>query len=239
MKLDIVAFAAHPDDVELSMGGTVAKLSSNGYKIGIVDMTKGELGTRGTPELRKEEADNASKILNVTERVNLGFPDGRLYAKDEYVNEIISMIRKYTPKIIFAPYFNDRHPDHIGASEIVKRAMFLSGLPKVQTELDGNLQTPYRPRKLFYYMHMYEFNPTFISDISSTFKAKMDAVAAYSSQFYDPSSEEPETFISQPNFLKFLEARAKTYGFKIGKDYGEPFYCEEEIEFDFSCMLND
>jgi len=239
MKLDILIFAAHPDDAELSMGGTIAKLTEAGVAIGIVDLTKGELGTRGTPELRKEEADKASKILNVIERVNLAFPDGRLYATDEYVNQAIVMLRKYEPKLIFAPYFNDRHPDHIGASEIVKRAMFLSGLPKIKTELEGKDQKPYRPKKLFYYMHMYEFNPTFIIDISKTFKTKMDAVMAYGSQFYDPASEEPETFISQPNFLKFLEARAKTYGFKIGKDYGEPFFCEEEIELDLSCMLKD
>ena len=239
MKLDILIFAAHPDDAELSMGGTIAKLSANGAKIGIVDSTKGELGTRGTPELRTEEAAKASEILKISERVNLGFPDGRLYPTDEYVNQAIKMIRKYRPKIIFAPYFNDRHPDHIGASEIVKRAMFLSGLPKIKTELEGEEQIPYRPKKLFYYMHMYEFDPTFIVDISETFKTKMDAVLAYSSQFYDPSSNEPDTFISSQNFLKFLEARGRTYGFKIGKDYGEPFFCEEEIELDLSCMLNE
>ncbi|MFC2134662.1 bacillithiol biosynthesis deacetylase BshB1 [Bacteroidota bacterium] len=237
MKLDILVFAAHPDDAELSMGGTIAKLTKQGISIGIVDLTEGELGTRGTPELRRKEAAAASEILKISKRVNLGLPDGRLNANVEFVNQTITMIRKYTPTFIFAPYFNDRHPDHINASEIVKRAMFLSGLQKIFTEIDGVKQAAYRPNKLFYYMHMYEFIPTFIVDISDTFKTKMESVLAFGSQFYDPSNKEPDTFISQPNFLKFLEARARSYGFKIGKDYGEPFYCEEEIEIDLASML--
>ncbi|OGU54464.1 MAG: bacillithiol biosynthesis deacetylase BshB1 [Ignavibacteria bacterium RBG_13_36_8] len=237
MNLDILVFAAHPDDAELSMGGTIARLTGKGIKVGIIDLTKGELGTRGTVELRQKEAEKASKILHLTQRVNLGLPDGKLYANDESVDKVISMIRKYKPQIIFASYFNDRHPDHVAASEIVKRGMFLSGLTKIKTSCEGKKQEPYRPKKLFYYMHMYEFDPTFIVDISKTFKTKMEAVMAYGSQFYDSKSEEPETFISQPNFLKFLEARARIFGFKIGKDFGEPFYCEENIEFDFECML--
>lgn len=237
MKLDMLVFAAHPDDAELSMGGTIAMLTQKGISIGIVDLTEGELGTRGTPELRQKEAAAASEILKISERVNLGLPDGKLHADVEYVNQAIMMIRKYRPTFIFAPYFNDRHPDHIHASEIVKRAMFLSGLKKVFTEIDGAKQKAFRPKKLFYYMHMYEFEPTFIVDISDKFKTKMDSVLAFGSQFYDPSNKEPDTFISQPNFLKFLEARARTYGFKIGKDYGEPFYCEEDIEIDLASML--
>jgi N-acetylglucosamine malate deacetylase 1 len=232
MNLDVIVFAAHPDDAELSVGGTIAKLSNAGLKVGIVDMTRGELGTRGSAEIRMEEAAKASEILKLTHRENLGFKDGSIKFSEEYLNAIITRIRKFQPKIIFAPYFNDRHPDHIGTSQLVKEAMFCSGLPKIQTEFEGKIQIAYRPAKLFYYMQTYEFKPSFIVDISSSFKTKMEAVYAYGTQFHNPGSTEPETFISQPIFIKFLEARAQYYGFKIGKEYGEAFYCEEEIELD-------
>ncbi len=237
MILDVLVFAAHPDDAELSMGGTIAKICANGLKVGIVDLTKGELGTRGSAATRKHEAQKAAKILKISIRENLGFKDGNLKPNEDYRRIIISKIRKYRPKFIFASYFNDRHPDHIGASQLVKEAIFFSGLPKVSTEETDGKQTPFRPQKLFYYMQTYEFKPTFIVDISETFKTKMKAVRAYETQFHNPESSEPETFISTPNFLKFIEARAQSFGFKIGKDYGEPFFCEEEIEFDLVSML--
>ena len=234
MELDFLAFAAHPDDVELSMSGTVAKMINSGKTFGVVDLTKGELGTRGTIETRKEEADNASKILGLTIRENLGLPDGKLFINDENTTEIIKSIRKYKPKIIFAPHFVDRHPDHEAVGKIVKRAMFLAGLPKVKTMLNGEEQESYRPKKLFYFILTYEFDPTFIVDISDTFETKMKSVKAYTTQFHveGNKSDEPETFISSPEFIQFLEARAKSYGFKIGKKYGEPFFCEELVEFD-------
>lgn len=237
MQLDILVFAAHPDDAELAMGGTIAKLTNADFKVGIIDLSKGELGTRGSSDIRKEEAKNASQILKVTARENLGFKDGSIKVCDEYLHAVISKIRKYKPGFIFAPYFNDRHPDHVGTGLLIKEALFFSGLPKIVTEDNGKIQTPFRPQKLFYFMQMYEFKPTFIVDISSTFGTKMKSVYAYETQFHNPESVEPETFISNPNFLKFLEARAKVYGFKIGKDYGEPFYCEEEIEFDIINQL--
>ncbi len=232
MILDVLVFAAHPDDAELSMGGTIAKLTANGLKIGVVDLSRGELGTRGSSEIRKQEAQKASEILKLSHRENLGFQDGSLKFNDEFLKRIISKIRKHQPKIIFAPYFNDRHPDHIGTSQLVKEAMFFSGLPKIVTEDNDRIQSPFRPRKLFYYMQTYEFKPAFIVDISSYFEIKMKAILAYDTQFHNPDSLEPETFISSPNFLKFVEARAKYFGFKIGKDFGEAFFSEEEIEYD-------
>lgn len=237
MNLDVLVFAAHPDDAELSMGGTIAKLSNNGFKVGIIDLTKGEMGTRGSIETRREEANKASAILKVLHRENLGLRDGSIKFNEDYLKKIISCIRKYQPKIIFAPYFNDRHPDHIGASQLVKEAMFFSGLPKVVTEDNDKIQMPYRPKKLFYYMQTYEFKPSFVVDISETFETKMKAVRAYETQFHNPESTEPETFISKPIFLKYLEARAQVFGFKIGKDYGEPFFCEEEIELDIVSFI--
>ncbi len=237
MFLDILVFAAHPDDAELAMGGTIAKLTKAGLKIGIIDLTKGELGTRGTPEIRLTEAQNASEILKITHRENLGFKDGTIKVNDVYLIKVISRIRKYQPQIIFAPYFNDRHPDHVGCGLLIKEAMFFSGLTKIVTEEKGIIQNPYRAKKLFYYMQTYEFKPSFIIDISDTFDIKMRAIKAYESQFHNPNSTEPETFISQPKFLKFIESRAKVYGFKIGKDYGEPFFCEEEIEYDLTYLI--
>lgn len=232
MILDVLVFAAHPDDAELSMGGTIAKLTDKDLKVGVVDLSKGELGTRGSAEIRREEAKNAGQILNLAHRENLGFKDGSLKFNDDYLKKIISRIRKHQPKIIFAPYFNDRHPDHIGTSQLVKEAMFFSGLSKIATEDNNRILSPFRPQKLFYYMQTYEFKPTFIVDISDYFETKMKAVFAYDTQFHNPNSLEPETFISSPNFLKFIEARAKYFGFKIGKDFGEAFFCEEEIEYD-------
>jgi bacillithiol biosynthesis deacetylase BshB1 len=232
MKLDVLIFAAHPDDAELSMGGTIAKFTNAGLKVGVADLSRGELGSRGSIEIRAHEAKKATEILNLSHRENLGFKDGSIKFNDEYLKKIISRIRKYKPGIIFAPYNNDRHPDHTGTSQLVKEAMFFSGLPKVVTDDDGKIQENYRPLKLFYYMQTYEFKPSFIVDISETFETKMKTVYAYETQFHNPNIDGPETFISQPKFLKFLEARARYFGFKIGKDYGEAFYCEEEIEYD-------
>ena len=236
MELDFLAFAAHPDDAELSMGGTIIKMIDASKTFGICDLTRGELGTRGTIETRKIEAENASKILGIQVRENLSFVDGQIENSDHNVKSIISIIRKYKPKIIFAPYFNDRHPDHIDVSKLVKRAHFLSGLPKVETSLSGEKQKSFRPDKIFYYAQTYEFTPSFIIDISESFEQKMKAVRAYSTQFHnkEKNSTEPQTFISTPEFIEFLEARAKYYGFKIGKKYGEPFFTEEHVELDLA-----
>ena len=237
MNLDVLVFAAHPDDAELAMGGTIAKLSINNSKVGIIDLTRGELGTRGTAESRQKEAFNAAISLKVALRENLEIPDGDIQNNKENVLKIIMEIRKYKPKIVFAPYFNDRHPDHIDTSRIVKRSMFSSGLSKIITFDKEIPQTYYRPQKLFYYMQTYTFEPTFIIDISDTFAQKMKSVECYSSQFHNPKSKEPETFISRPEFINYIKSRAEFYGFSIGKMYGEPFFCEENIELDLVSVL--
>lgn len=230
MKLDILIFAAHPDDAELGMGGTIAKLTAEGKSVGIIDFTEAELSSNGTVESRRSETEDASQVLNIAFRENLKIPDGKVKVSDEIVNSVITRIRKHQPKVIFAPYFNDRHPDHIGASKIIKEAVFFSGLVKIETELDGSVQQIHRPNKLYYYMQTYEFTPSFIVEISNHFETKMKSVRAYKSQFYNPNESGELTFISDPKFIKYLEARARHYGFQIRKEYGEPFFSEEAIE---------
>jgi len=238
MNLDVLVFGAHPDDAELSMGGTIAKLSSSGLKVGLVDFTRGELGTRGTFETRQKEAFQAAIILKIANRENLLMPDGGVSTDKENLMKVIMAIRKFKPKIIFAPYKNDRHPDHVQASELVKQAYFFSGVKKLKTFDKEKSQEAFRPKKLFYYMQTYTFEPSFVVDISDTFETKMKAVKAYSTQFFDPKSTEAETFISTPEFIKFIEARAEVYGFKIGKKYGEPFFTEEGVELDLPHVLS-
>lgn len=236
MNLDVLIFAAHPDDAELSMGGTIARFTSSGIKTGVIDMTEAELSTRGTIESRRKEKQLATEILKIDYRENLGLPDGGLKPNKENIDLVVSKIREFKPKIVFAPYFNDRHPDHTGAANIVKEAFFFSGLARYDSK-DDKLQDAYRPSKLFYFFQTYETEPTFITDISDFYEAKMGAVKAYSTQFYNPESKEPETFISKQNFILFLEARARYYGFQIGKSFGEPFFCEEKIEYDFKNLI--
>ena len=238
MNLDVLVFGAHPDDAELSMGGTIAKLTSNKLKVGIIDLTKGELGTRGTAETRQKEAFQAAIVLKVAVRENLHIDDGNIQNTKENLIKIIMSIRRYKPKIIFAPYFNDRHPDHIDTSGLVKRAMFSTGLSKIKTFDKEVSQEPFRPNKLYYFMQTYTFEPSFIIDVSNEFETKMKAVRAYETQFHNPRSTEPETFISSPGFINYIESRAHFYGFQIGKNYGEPFFSEEKIELDIVKMLN-
>jgi bacillithiol biosynthesis deacetylase BshB1 len=237
MKTDALVFAAHPDDAELAMSGTIAKLTKNGLKVGIIDLTRGELGSRGSVDIRQKEASLAAKILKVSLRENLLIPDGDIERKKENLVKIITSIRKYKPKIIFAPYFNDRHPDHIHTSRLVKEAMFATGLYKLKTYEGKSAQNTYRPMKLFYYMQTYQFEPSFIVDISDCFEIKMKAVLCFKSQFHNPESKEPETFISRPEFIHHIESRAEVFGFQIGKKYGEAFFCEEKIELNLVEML--
>ncbi|MEP0860214.1 MAG: bacillithiol biosynthesis deacetylase BshB1 [Ignavibacterium sp.] len=230
MHLDVLVFSAHPDDAELSMGGTVALLSKNNIKVGLIDLTKGEMGTRGTAETRQREAFNAAITLKAAMRENLEIPDGNIQLNKENLLKVIITIRKYRPSIVFAPYFNDRHPDHIDASQLIKRAVFYSGLAKIKTFDREVPQQQFRPDKLFYFMQTYTFEPTFIVDISETFEQKMKAIACYETQFHNPKSTEPETFISRPEFINYIRSRAEFYGFQIHKKYGEPFFCEEKLE---------
>jgi len=237
MTLDVLVFAAHPDDAELAMGGTIIRFANDGFSVGIVDLTRGEMGTRGSADIRQKEALEAAKILKTSIRENLLIPDGDIEISNGNVQKVVLSIRKYRPKIVFAPYFNDRHPDHISANKLIKRAMFVSGLEKIKTSENEIAQRAYRPAKLFYYMQTYTFEPSFIVDISNFFEMKMKAVWAYSTQFHNPESNEPETFISSPEFIEYVDARAKFYGFQIGKKFGEPFYCEEKIELNLNGML--
>lgn len=229
MKLDALFFAAHPDDVELSCGGTLLKITKSGKKAGIIDLTQGELGTRGSKQIRKSEALKASSVLRVSLRRNLKIPDGNIENSASNRLKIIKIIRELKPQIIFLPHSNDRHPDHQHAHILIREAAFYSGLPKIKTKLNGRPQTAYRPKRNIYFMQTNTFEPSFIIDITNNFAGKMKAVNCYKSQFYNPGSKEPGTFISDKKFIEYIEARARFYGFHAGVKYGEPFYVEEKI----------
>lgn len=228
MKIDALFFAAHPDDAELCCGGTIAKLAASGKKTGIIDLTRGGLGTRGSVSLRRKEAQSAAKVLGITLRKNLLIPDGAI--ENSYSNrlKVIRIIRMYRPDIIFFPHYFDRHPDHFHTHELVKESAFYSGLAKIKT---GGL-APFRPGRNYYYMQTYAFEPSLVVDVTSTFSAKLKAINCYSSQFFNTSfkAEQPETYISSKGFLDYIEARSRFYGFQIGARHGEPFVTEEKIK---------
>lgn len=224
MKLDILVLAAHPDDTELGCGGTVAKHIHDGHKVGIVDLTRGELGTRGTPEIRAAEAAAAAHILGVSVRDNLGLRDGFFQNDPEHQLSVIRAIRKYRPSIVLANAVYDRHVDHGKGASLAHDACFLSGLAKIETRDDtGVLQEAWRPRAVYHYIQSYYLKPDFVVDISGFWDIKMNAVRAFKSQFFDPESREPQTFISDPAFMKMLESRAQELGHSIGVAYGEGF----------------
>jgi bacillithiol biosynthesis deacetylase BshB1 len=229
MKLDILAFGAHPDDVEISAGGTLALQQSLGYKCGVVDLTRGELGTRGTPEIRDREAKNAARELKLEVRENLGFRDGFFLNDEEHQLAVIRMIRKYRPEILIANAPADRHPDHGKAGELVKTSSFLAGLHKIHTEMEGSPQKAYRPRLVLHYIQFQNLVPDVILDIGNFINAKMASIKAYRSQFYDPNSDEPETVISGKNFLDSIEYRARDMGRLIGVDYAEGFISAQDL----------
>ncbi len=223
MKLDVLAFGAHPDDVELSCGGTLAKLADSGKKVGIIDLTYGDLGTRGTVEIRIKEAKDAAKILGLSARENLGFRDGFFYNDEFHQLKIITAIRKYQPEIVIANALEDRHPDHGKAAQLLNDAVFLSGLRKIETNLDGNSQEAWRPRRLFHYQQFRHINPEFLVDVSGYMDVKMKAIKAHKSQFYDPNSKEPQTLISSPRFLEVIKQKNQEFGQYIGVEYAEGF----------------
>ncbi len=226
MKLDILAFAAHPDDIELACSGTLIKHAKLGKKTGIVDLTQGELGTRGSAELRAIEAKKSAEIMGLEYRENLHLGDGYFEINETTLNKIIVEIRKTQPQIVLANAPSDRHPDHGRASELVKRACFLSGLPKVQTTYNGVNQSAHRPKNVYFYIQDHHIHPDFVIDITDEFEVKMETVKAFSSQFYDPNSKEPETPISTKNFFDFLDARFREFGRIAGVTYAEGFICE-------------
>lgn len=226
MKLDILAIGAHPDDVELGCSGTLAKEISLGKKAGILDLTRGELGTRGSAEIREEEAKNAAQILGVSMRKNLGFSDGFFVNNTAHQIEIIKIIRKYRPEIVFCNAIDDRHIDHGKGSKLVSDACFLSGLVKLETKFEGNTQPAWRPKHVFHYIQWKEIEPTLVVDISGFIDKKMEAVKAYKSQFHNQKANEPETPISSSNFLESVAYRAQNLGRIIGTDHAEGFTTE-------------
>ena len=229
MKLDILAFGAHPDDVELGAAATIAKEVSLGKKVGIIDLTQGELGTRGSKELRKTEALRAAKILGVTLRENLKFADGFFVNDKRHQLEVIKLIRKYKPEIVLCNAIEDRHIDHGKGSKLVSDACFLSGLEKIETEFEGEVQKKWRPKLIYHYLQWNNSKPDFVVDISNFMDVKMEAVLAYTSQFYDPNSKESETPISSKNFTDSVNYRAKDLGRLIGVEYAEGFTVERLI----------
>ncbi len=229
MKLDIVAFGAHPDDVELSCSGTIAKEISLGKKVGIVDLTRGELGTRGTAAIRDAEAKKAAAILGVIVRENLEMRDGFFVNDEEHQLKVISMIRKYRPEIVLCNAVDDRHIDHPKGSNLVSDACFLSGLQKIKTELDGQSQLPWRPKVVYHYIQWKDLKPDFVVDITGFLDIKVASILAYSSQFYDPNSKEPETPIATKTFLESIHYRSKDYGRLIGTECAEGYTVERYL----------
>ncbi len=229
MKLDILAIGAHPDDIELGCGATIAKEISLGKKIGVLDLTRGELGTRGSAEIRDKEAKKSAEILGLTVRENLAFADGFFVNDKKHQLEIIKIIRKYQPDIILCNAIEDRHIDHSKGSELVSNAAFLSGLRKIETSLNGKNQIHWRPKHVYHYIQWNNIKPDFVVDVSDFIQIKLEAVKAYSSQFYNPNSKEPISPITSKNFLDSITYKAKDLGRLIGVDYAEGFTSERYI----------
>ena len=229
MKLDILAFGAHPDDVELGCSGTIAKEVSLGKKVGIIDLTRGELGTRGSVEIRNSESAKASEILGVVVRENLDMRDGFFVNDEAHQFKVIEMIRKYQPEIVLCNAVKDRHIDHGKGSKLVSDACFLSGLRQIKTELNGEVQEAWRPKVVYHYIQWQNIEPDFVVDISEFMDKKMDSVLAYGSQFYDPNSKEPVSPITSKNFLDSVKYRAQDLGRLVGVEYAEGFTTERYL----------
>ncbi|RAK25247.1 bacillithiol biosynthesis deacetylase BshB1 [Flavobacterium aquaticum] len=229
MKLDILAFGAHPDDVELGCSGTIAKEVSLGKKVGIIDLTRGELGTRGSVEIRNSESAKASEILGVVVRENLDMRDGFFVNDEAHQLKVIEMIRKYQPEIVLCNAITDRHIDHGKGSKLVSDACFLSGLRQIKTELNGEAQEAWRPKVVYHYIQWQNIEPDFVVDISGFMDKKMESVLAYGSQFYDPNSKEPVSPITSKNFLDSVKYRAQDLGRLVGVEYAEGFTTERYL----------
>lgn len=223
MKLDILAIAAHPDDAELACGGTLIKHIKLGKKVGVIDLTKGQLGTRGTPAIRIQEAHQAAKILGLSVRENLEMEDGFFQNDTTHQIQLIQAIRKYQPAILLVNAPEDRHPDHGKAAQLAVDAAFMAGLQKIETKYNNQVQQAWRPNLIFHYIQAKYLKPDFVVDISNEFEQKMKAIKAYQSQFFNPNSTEKNTFISTPEFQQFLEARAIEMGQITGVKYAEGF----------------
>ncbi len=238
MKLDYLAIGAHPDDVEIGCGATLAKLTAAGKKVGILDLTRGEMGSRGTPEIRKQEAENAAKILQVEFRNNLEYPDGFLENIKEYQIPIVQYLRKYRPEVVFLNAPEDRHPDHAKSNKLCSDACFLAGLQALKTQLDGVTQEPWRPKKVFSYIQWRDLKPDFVVVVDDFIEKKLESCMAYASQFYNPEDTTQETPISSLNFKESLRYRARNFGRLTGTEYAEGFIAEEIlVVIDFDCFL--
>jgi bacillithiol biosynthesis deacetylase BshB1 len=231
MKVDFLAIGAHPDDVELGCGGTLAKLISEGKSVAVVDLTRGELGTRGTDETRAQEAKVASEILGISHRENLGMKDGFLNNSDDYQMQIVKIIRKYKPEILFCNAIDDRHPDHAKAAKLVSDACFLAGLKKIETEDNGENQEVWRPKQIFHYIQWKHITPDFVYDISDFMDKKVEACLAYKTQFYDPESKVHVKPIATKDFLESLTYRAQDLGRLSGVNFAEGFTTEKLLAF--------
>jgi N-acetylglucosamine malate deacetylase 1 len=235
MKLDILAIGAHPDDIELGCSGTILTEIRNGKKVGLADLTQGELGTRGSAEIRAQEAAEAARILGVSVRVNLQLPDGFFENNPANQLKLIQVIRKYQPEIVLANALEDRHPDHGRAARLIADAAFFSGLRKIETRDEhGNPQESWRPKYVFHYIQDRYLEPSFVVDISDVFEERMKAIAAYTTQFYNNSNkmaddDTPQSYISTPEFLESVIARARMMGKRIGVKFGEGFVTEKRI----------
>jgi N-acetylglucosamine malate deacetylase 1 len=224
MKLDILIIASHPDDAELGCGGTIAKHTAAGKKVGILDLTRGELGTRGTAQTREQEAAASSKILGVSIRQNVGLADGYFQNDKDSQLKVIRFIRTHQPEIVIGNAIYDRHIDHGKGAQLAYDSCFLSGLAKVETkDENGKLQSAWRPTAVYHYIQSQLIEPDFIVDVSGFWDTKLQAIQAFKSQFFDPSSSEPETYISKPGFLRMIEARCVEFGHAIGVTHGEGF----------------
>ncbi len=237
MKLDVLVFAAHPDDAELSCAGTIISLIKKGKKVGVVDFTKGEMGTRGTPEVRLKESAEASKVMGIQIRQNLGFKDAYFTNDQAHQLEVVKSIRFFQPEVVLTNAPSDRHPDHGRAAEVVKQACFMAGLAKLVTKHKAKNLAPHRPRALYHFIQNNYIEPDFVVDVSDYWAKKLKAIKCFKSQFYNPESTETETFISSPEFLEFIQARSKVMGHKIGVKHGEGFIAAQKIGVDDLFLL--
>ncbi len=221
-KLDVLAFSAHPDDIELAAAGTIIKLAKQGYAVGVADMTRGEFGTRGSKEVRQKEAEEAATLMRIKVRECLDIPDGSVTVTRENHLKVIQLLRKYQPKIVINHYWKARHADHMATSQIVTEACYLSGLAKLDTG-----QQRWRPKRILYHQINYDVIPSFLVDVSSEIEEKWKVVRAHKSQFYNPDSKEPETLLSVPTFLEMIDTKMKYWGSLIGVTHAEPFLTTE------------
>lgn len=222
-KVDLLVFGAHADDIELACGGTVLRARSLGQRVGLVDLTRGEMGTRGTADIRRTEAEEARRRLGALFRVQCDFGDGGLRTTRDQELQVIELIRRHRPSVVLAPFPDDRHPDHTRAGQLVAEASFYAGLRKIETS-----DAAHRPQTVaYFYQNYHDQAPSFIVDVSDVFEQKMHAIAAYASQFHKPDSPEPQTIIAKESFLKLIEGRARHFGGLIGADFGEPFHTKQ------------